>query len=151
MYDYDPTNIGITTRNVTGGWFDAGDLHLDTHNNIGTLWFLLETLEQFQSKVGPSALNIPESNGTANDLLLLIKKQLDWFIKMQNTDGSVHFIVVEEGDLSHQHISDVSSGAACILAAVFAKAYPLFYAAGDTTYATNLLTKAILFGTVIAQ
>jgi endoglucanase len=144
MYDYDPTNIGITTRNVTGGWFDAGDLHLDTHNNIGTLWFLLETLEQFQSKVVPNGLNLPESDGSTNDLLLLIKKQLDWFIKMQNTDGSVHFIVVEEGDLSHQHISDVSSGAACILAGIFAKAYPLYYAAGMTTYANDLLTKAQL-------
>ncbi|MEN6387268.1 MAG: glycoside hydrolase family 9 protein [Phycisphaerales bacterium] len=144
MYDYDPTNIGITTRNVSGGWFDAGDLHLDTHNNIGTLWFLLETLEQFQSKVVPNGLNLPESDGTTNDLLLLIKKQLDWFIKMQNTDGSVHFIVVEEGDLSHQHISDVSSGAACILAGIFAKAYPLFYSAGMTTYANDLLSKAQL-------
>jgi hypothetical protein len=144
MYDYDPTNIGITTRDVSGGWFDAGDLHLDTHNNIATLWFLLETLEQFQAKVGANALHLPESDGTTNDLILLIKKQLDWFIKMQNTDGSVHFIVVEEGDLSHQHISDVSSGAACILAAVFAKAYPLYYAAGMTTYANDLLSRAQL-------
>lgn len=144
MYDYDPLNQGITSRDVCGGWFDAGDLHLDTHNNIATLWFLLETLEQFQSKVGPDTLNLPESDGTTSDLVLLIKYQLDWFKKMQNSDGSVHFMVIcQDGDQSHQHISDVSSGATCILAAVFAKAYPIFSGiSGMGTYASDLLSRA---------
>jgi hypothetical protein len=57
------------------------------------MWFLLETLEQFQNKLGPDVLNLPESDGQINDLILLIKWELDWFKKMQNANGSVHFIV----------------------------------------------------------
>lgn len=146
VYDYDPGDTGITTRDVQGGWFDAGDLHLDIHNNVTTLWFLLEMLEQQQNKLGPNLLNLPESDNSTNDLALLIKYKLDWFKKMQNTDGSVHFIVItENGNQRYQQVSDVSTGAACILAGIFAKAYPLFSAIpGLESYAADLLARAEL-------
>ena len=145
-YDYDPLNTGITTRDVQGGWFDAGDLHMDIHNNVTTLWFLLEMLEQQKDKLGPDVLNLPESDSQTNDLVLLIKYKLDWFKKMQNTDGSVHFIVItENGNQRYQQISDVSTGAACILAGTFAKAYPLFSTIpGMESYADDLLSRAEL-------
>lgn len=146
MYDYDPQNTGITTRDVRGGWFDAGDLHLDIHNNITTLWFLLETLEQFQGKLGPNLLLLPESDGQINDLVWLLKYQIDWFKKMQNPDGSVHFMVIADGsDQRRQYVSDVSSGAACVLAGIFAKASPLFSSVpGMESYAADLLSRAEL-------
>jgi hypothetical protein len=72
MYDYDPQDLGIETRDVRGGWFDAGDLHLDIHNNLGALWFLLETLRCFGQKLGPDVLHLPESDGLTHDLVLLI-------------------------------------------------------------------------------
>jgi hypothetical protein len=146
MYDYDPLDQGITTRDVQGGWFDAGDLHLDVHNNVTTLWFLLETLEQFQGKLGPDVLNLPESDGTTHDLVLLIQYQLEWFKKMQNTDGSVHFMVIStSGDQRKQTVSDVSTGAACVLAAIFAKAAPIFsQIPGMESYAADLLARAEL-------
>ncbi len=144
MYDYDPSDSGITTRDVKGGWFDAGDLHLDVHNNVATLWFLLKTYEQFNDKLGPDLLNLPESDGQANDLIPLIKYQLDWFKKMQNTDGSVHFIVYNTSD-SQQKVSDVSSGAACVLAGIFAKAYTVFSSVpGMESYCNDLLGRAEL-------
>jgi endoglucanase len=147
MYDYDPSNTGITTRDVKGGWFDAGDLHLDIHNNITPLWLLLEMLEQQKNKLGPNVLNLPESDSQTNDLILLIKYQLDWFKKMQNTDGSVHFIVYapSSSDVRYQKISDVSSGAPCILAGIFAKAYTLFSTVpGMESYSADLLSRAQL-------
>lgn len=146
MYDYDPLDQGITTRDVQGGWFDAGDLHLDVHNNVTTLWFLLETLQQFQNKLGPDVLNLPESDGMTHDLVLLIQYQLEWFKKMQNTDGSVHFMVIStSGDQRKQTVSDVSTGAACVLAAIFAKAYPVFLQIpGMESYAADLLSRAEL-------
>ncbi|MBN2210837.1 MAG: glycoside hydrolase family 9 protein [Sedimentisphaerales bacterium] len=145
MYDYDPLDEGITTRDVCGGWFDAGDLHLDTHNNIVTLWFLLEILKQQGDKLGPYLLNLPESDGQANDLVHLIKYQLEWFKKMQNSDGSVHFIVINNGDDSHQQVSDVSTGAACVLAGIFAKASAKFAnEPGQASYAADLLSRAEL-------
>ena len=65
---------------------------------------------------------------------------------MQNTDGSVHFMVIAtSGDQSRQMVSDVSSGAACVLASIFAKAYPLFSdIPGMESYAANLLSRAEL-------
>ncbi|HOK65326.1 MAG TPA: glycoside hydrolase family 9 protein [Anaerohalosphaeraceae bacterium] len=146
MYDYDPLNIGIETRDVRGGWFDAGDLHLDVHNNLGALWFLLETLRSFGQKTGPGVLHLPESDGLTNDLILLIQYQLEWFKKMQNPDGSVHFIVItNDGNLQRQTVSDVSSGAACVLAAVFAKAYSILGTIeGMEPYAQELLSRAEL-------
>ncbi len=145
MYDYDPLDQGITSRDVQGGWFDAGDLHLDTHNNIVTLWFLLEILKQQGDKLGPNLLNLPESDGQTNDLVHLIKYQLEWFKKMQNSDGSVHFIVIGNGDESRQLVSDVSTGAACVLAGIFAKASVIFGAiTGQESYAADLLSRAEL-------
>ncbi len=145
MYDYDPLNAGITTRDVRGGWFDAGDLHLDVHNNVATLWFLLKTYQQFNSKLGPGLLNLPESDTQRNDIIPLITYQLDWFKKMQNPDGSVHFIVISSGSQQQQQVSDVSSGAACILAGIFAKAYTAFTdVPGMESYAADLLTRAEL-------
>jgi hypothetical protein len=145
MYNYDPCGLGIDVRDVLGGWFDAGDLHMDIHNNVTTMWFLLEMLEQQYNKFGPRVLNLPESDSQTNDLVLLIKYELDWFKKMQNTDGSVHFIVSSEFSVSHQDISDVSTGAACILAGTFAKAYTLFSAVPSMqSYAQDLLSRAEL-------
>jgi hypothetical protein len=145
MYDYDPNNKRITTRDVAGGWFDAGDLHLDIHNNVGTMWLLLQTYKQFKNKLGPDTLNLPESDSQTNDLVWLIKWELDWFKKMQNTDGSVHFIVINEGDITYQKVSDVSTSAAAVLAGIFAKASTLFAdVPGMESYSADLLTRAQL-------
>jgi hypothetical protein len=146
MYDYDPNNTGrITNRSLAGGWFDAGDLHRDIHNNVGTMWLLLQTYKQFKNKLGPNTLNLPESNGQTNDLVFLIKWELDWFKKMQNTDGSVHFIVISEGDVTLQKVSDVSTSSAAILAGIFAKASTLFAdVPGMESYSADLLTRAQL-------
>lgn len=145
MYDYDPLDMGITTRDVRGGWFDAGDVHLDIHNNVATLWFLLEMYEQFKDKLGPDLLNLPESDGQINDLVYLVKYQLDWFKKMQNSDGSVHFIVYNDSSSSQQEVSDVSTGAACVLAGIFAKAYTVLSAVPSMeSYSADLLSRAEL-------
>ena len=142
-YDYDLNNIGITRRDVAGGWFDAGDLHIDVHNNVTTLWFLLELLEQHKDKFGPDTLNLPESDGSINDLVLLIKWKLDWFKKMQNFNGSVHFIVTAVDAEYYQEVSDISTGSASILAGTFAKAYVLLKdVPGMESYANDLLARA---------
>ena len=65
---------------------------------------------------------------------------------MQNTDGSAHFMVIStSGDQRKQTVSDVSTGAACVLAAMFAKASPIFsQIPGMESYAADLLSRAEL-------
>lgn len=130
------------TRNIKGGWFDAGDTHMDAHAPFEAVWWLLETLRQFEGKVQKNSLNIPESEAGANDLYELIKYELTWYEKLWNRDGSTHFFVTQTGRKT-PGLSDVSSSSAAVLAALFAKAYPLykqhpFY----STYADTLLMKA---------
>jgi hypothetical protein len=142
---YEYTN---PTRDVYGGWFDAGDLHLDTHGPVIPMWFLLEAFEQYKNKVGPDILNLPESDGQLNDLVQIIKWELDWYKKMQNTDGSVLFYqdVDHSGsNISYQRVSDITTTGASALAAVFAKAYSLLYdVPGLESYSADLLSRAEL-------
>ena len=135
-------------RDAKGGWFDAGDLHMDSHGPVMPMWFLLETFEQYKDKVGPNVLNLPESDGQLNDLVQIIKWELDWYKKMQNEDGSVLFYVdVNHSgtNISYQRVSDVTDTGACGLAAIFAKAYSLLKdVTGMESYSADLLTRAEL-------
>lgn len=130
------------TRDIKGGWFDAGDTHLDAHAPFEAVWWLLETLRQFEHKVQKNSLNIPESEKGINDLHELIKYELDWYAKLWNQDGSVHFFVTQNGGKTPT-LSDVTSSSAAFLAAMYAKAYPLFKKhAIYSSYADTLLIKA---------
>ena len=132
------------TRDIKGGWFDAGDMHMDAHAPFEAVWWLLETLRQFENKVQKNSLNIPESSAGANDLYELIKYELMWYEKLWNRDGSVHFWVTQDLGMKIPTLSDVSSSSAAVLASLFAKAYPIykknpFYSA----YADTLMVKAV--------
>lgn len=131
------------TRDVKGGWFDAGDTHMDTHAPFEAVWWLLETLRQFETKVQKNSLNIPESNAGANDLCELIKYELMWYEKMWNRDGSVQFFVTQKLGQKIPSVGDATSSASAVLAALFSKAYPIykkqpFY----SVYADTLMMKA---------
>lgn len=75
-------------RNVSGGWFDAGDT-----NKYVT--FAAPPVHQLLSAYGdnPGAFTddfgIPESGNGVPDLLDEVKWEIDWLKKMQYTDGSV--------------------------------------------------------------
>lgn len=138
-YDYQSGS-----RDVRGGLFDAGDMHMDVHAQVETMWYLLETLKSFGDKVSPGGLNIPESSQDVSDLYPLIEKQLRWMMKMANPDGSVHYWVSQDvGIGAKSEVSDVSSGSASIVAAFFAKAYPLYKGVPQYSgFADTLLMKA---------
>lgn len=78
-----------TEKNMSGGWFDAGDYNkyvTFAENPIhDLLWAYQENPTLFNDN-----MNIPESGNGLPDILDEIKWELDWLLKMINTDGSVH-------------------------------------------------------------
>lgn len=75
-------------RNVSGGWFDAGDTNkyvtfasVAVHQLLGAYQ---ESPTAFTDDFG-----IPESGNGVPDLLDEVKWEMDWLRRMQNADGSV--------------------------------------------------------------
>src|SRR5664280_241427 len=150
-YNYDPGhgqfNFGAaTTRDVHGGWFDAGDTHMDAPATATACWFLLETLRDFGENVPGQGLNLPESSAQTNDLVPLVMWGIDWLGRMQNADGSVcHYVVGNPSTATQpQQVSDISSFATACAGAACAKAYTILGPRLQATQAGDLLSRARL-------
>jgi hypothetical protein len=79
---------GSTVRDVSGGWFDAGDYNKYVPYTTGVMWNLLQAFEWNPTAFGDN-WNIPESGNGAPDVLDEIKWEIEWLRKMQLPDGSV--------------------------------------------------------------
>ena len=87
-YVYDVSNSALE-KDLTGGWFDAGDYNKYVTFAHPAMHDLLAAYERSSDAFGDDS-NIPESdNGTA-DLIDEIEWELDWLMKMTNSDGTVH-------------------------------------------------------------
>ena len=87
-YIYDQDNVNLE-KDLSGGWFDAGDYNKYVTFAHGAINNLLSAYDENPEVFGDN-WNIPESgNGTA-DLLDEIIWELQWLEKMMNEDGSVH-------------------------------------------------------------
>lgn len=76
-------------KNLTGGWFDAGDYNKYVSFTHSPLHDLLYAYEE-NPMVFTDNFNIPESKNGVSDLLDEVKWELDWLFKMTNADGSTH-------------------------------------------------------------
>jgi len=94
-YVFDPENE-LLEKDLSGGWFDAGDYNKYMSFAARTLNDLLSAYE-----INPGAFttdwNIPESGDDVPDILDEAKWELDWMIKMVNSDGSAH---LKQGSIS---------------------------------------------------
>lgn len=77
-----------TSKDLTGGWFDAGDYNKYINFADGVVHDLLSAYEQNPS-VWTDDYNIPESGNGVPDVLDELKWELDWFLKMQEESGAV--------------------------------------------------------------
>ena len=81
-----------TTRDLHGGWYDAGDLNRYTRWSGDYVVGLLHAYNE-----SPAAFtddfNIPESGNGIPDLLDEVKWELDWLKRMQNDDGSLLSVI----------------------------------------------------------
>lgn len=80
------TNVA-TERDLSGGWFDAGDYNKYTTFTFRTLCSLLETY-RIHPTVFKDDYNIPESGNGIPDILDEIKWELDWLKRMQDGTGT---------------------------------------------------------------
>jgi hypothetical protein len=92
----DPQNPN-TKRDLSGGWWDAGDYNKYTTFTLSALNDLLEAY-LFNPEMWPDNFNIPESGNGIPDIVDEIKYELDWLMKMQYEDGGA---ILKMGNLAH--------------------------------------------------
>lgn len=95
----DSTNVSAE-RDVSGGWFDAGDYNKYTVWNGNYIETLLQAYWE-RPKAFTDDYNIPESGNGIPDIVDEAKWGLDHLLRMQNADGSVLSVVGE----SHENAS----------------------------------------------
>ncbi|MFK8008401.1 MAG: glycoside hydrolase family 9 protein [Saprospiraceae bacterium] len=84
-------------KDLSGGWFDAGDYNKYVTFTFSVMHNLLLAYEENPAIFGDD-WNIPESGNGIPDILDEIKWELDWLLKMTNADGSVH---IKMGSISY--------------------------------------------------
>ena len=94
----EPENVA-KEKDLTGGWFDAGDYNKYVTFAHHPVHQLLWTYED-QPFLFSDDWNWPESGNGLPDILDEIKYELDWLLKMTNEDGTVH---IKMGSTSFSH------------------------------------------------
>lgn len=148
---YNNTNAS-TAKDLSGGWHDAGDYNKYVNFAWSAVIDMLLAYEQNPS-VWLDNYNIPESGNGVPDLLDEVKVEMDWLLKMQNSDGSVLSIVGIQGystaysppsvDNKYRVYGPATTAASISGAAMYALAAIQFKSAGQIVYASVLETAAI--------
>jgi endoglucanase len=125
---------GTGIKNLSGGWHDAGDYNKYVNFAYEAVLDLCDAAGM-NSEIWTDDFNIPESGNGVPDILDEIKYELDWLLKMQNTDGSVLCMVGAESynsasppsnDVVQRVYGPATTAASISAAAMFAKAASLY-------------------------
>lgn len=143
-------NNAATEKDLSGGWYDAGDYNKYTNWHAYYLVALLHAYAENPTVWGDD-YNIPESGNGVPDIIDEIKWGFDWLKKMQNNDGSVLSIL----GLAHasppsaatgpSYYGPASTSATLTSAGAFALGSKILATLGNAdlnTYATDLQTRA---------
>ena len=76
------------TRDLSGGWYNAGDFGKYTHMHALSVSHMLR-LYELHPETAKLTLDVPVLYDGLPDLLQTARWGLDWLLRMQNTDGSV--------------------------------------------------------------
>lgn len=138
------------TRDVSGGWFDAGDFGKYVDPGSAAVVDLLWAYKLFPEAFPDGASNIPESGNNIPDILDEVKIELDFILKMQDEDGGFyHRVNPDDGSraivdtFSNGDGGNVkAAGTAANAAAALALAHTA-YKDVDSEYAEKLLSSAV--------
>lgn len=153
-YIYDRNNVSLE-KDLSGGWFDAGDYNKYVTFTMSTLHNLL-----WAYRINPDAFgddnNIPESGNGIPDIIDEIIWELDWLLKMSNADGSVQIKMGSQNysenvsyppsnNTDQRFYGPTCTSASLTIASVLAHAsYVLSDFSSLSTYANTLKTQAEL-------
>ncbi len=151
-YIYDQGNASLE-RDMTGGWFDAGDYNKYVTFAHGAIHNLLSAYDENPS-VFSDGWNLPESGNGIPDLLDEINWELQWLEKMMNEDGSVHIKIGSKNynenvsyppsaNTDQRYYGPECSAGSVAVASMFAHAaWTYNEVAGLEAYGTELQAKA---------
>ena len=140
-----------TSKNLSGGWHDAGDYNKYVGFTIGAVTDLLLAYSE-NPLVWTDDYNIPESGNGIPDILDEVKYELDWLLKMQQSDGSVLSIVGTANfptgsppstDIAQRLYGPATTNASFVMASDCALAAVQFITAGNLSYAATLQNAAV--------
>ncbi len=143
--------VASTARDMSGGWMDAGDSNKYVTFATVTVHQLLTSYMENQSMWNNLDLDIPESNNSTPDILDEVKWELDWLLKMQDSDGGV-FIKIGQVGFPGGDITNDNSGAfyekkcsssSLAAASMYAHGSMVFQSIGMNSYASTLKQAAI--------
>lgn len=102
-------NNAATEKDLSGGWYDAGDYNKYTNWHAYYLVALLHAYAE-NPTIWSDDYNIPESGNGIPDIIDEIKWGFDWLKRMQNNDGSVLSILgLSHSTATNQHASPPSA------------------------------------------
>lgn len=139
-------------KDLHGGWHDAGDYNKYVTFTYGPLLDLLLAYEQHPALWGDEN-GLPESGNSIPDLLDEVKFELDWLLRMQQTDGGVLSVVGVQNfasasppsaDHAQRFYGPATTAATFSAAAAFALAARQYQQVpGLNAYATQLQQAAV--------
>ncbi|AFC29056.1 glycoside hydrolase family protein [Paenibacillus mucilaginosus 3016] len=146
-----PLQSSSITRDVSGGWWDAGDTGKYVTAGATAVSDLLWAYETFPKQFRDGQLNIPESGNGVPDLLDEIKFETDFFLKMQDPVSGGFYAYVNREPVPNRYIMDGTGSASVIPTAQTANTVgALAHAAvvfkgvpGQSAYAAKLLAAAV--------
>jgi len=95
---YQSSGPGGPTRDVSHGWYDAGDPGKYVANSPAVIVDLLNAYSTFPSLFYDGQNNIPESGNGKPDILDEVKWELDWLLKMQDAGSGGFYAIASAGN-----------------------------------------------------
>ncbi|MFI1770900.1 glycoside hydrolase family 9 protein [Thalassobellus citreus] len=145
---YNAATDTSTEKDLSGGWYDAGDYNKYTRWTANYIVDLLKAYSEAPNAFGDD-YNLPYSGNTIPDVIDEVKWGLDHLLRLQEADGSMISIV----DLSHASppssatgqslYGDVNTSSTLASAVAFAYGAKVFQELGMTVYSNTLLQSAI--------
>ncbi len=138
-------NDSSVTLDVSGGWYDAGDIGKYVVPGATAANTLLWAYKLYPEKFSDNQNNIPESGNGIPDILDEVKYELDFFLKMQDKDSGGFYMKVksatEQDDTKDRAVWECTTNTTADTSAVLAFASTIFREY-DSAYADTLLAAA---------